>query len=221
MLDACVMTLVRNGDDYIEPVLRVLLPHVPTVRVSVDRRSNDNTWNILERLSKEFHQLQVSSFTVKDPLTDLVAARNKLLEGFVETWGFIVDSDEYHYDIGRYKLTGGNAYAISSHAIWDSKRGHKASSRAIAGRIFRNSAQNTGTLEWRGKFGKEVLYRGDKPAFDEARVLQRKYIHFTHLKKDQWRYELNQARIADGKHLYPLPPEIIQIVKNIHGNRTN
>src|SRR3990167_5630212 len=103
MLDCCVMMMVRNGEDYIEPCLRILAPHVKRVRVAVDSRSKDKTGMIVLSLTAEFPHIEVSSFTIGNPSVDLVAMRNYQLD-FKEKWGFIVDSDEYHQDINKYKL---------------------------------------------------------------------------------------------------------------------
>lgn len=148
-------------------------------------------------------------FEVKEPLTDLVDMRNSQM-GFPEEWGFIVDSDEFHYEVPV--LGNADAYAFHCWAPWEGNMGHKASQRAIIGRIFRNSPD----IEWRGNFGKEKLYNGDKRVFDDAVVLPNRYIHFTHLKKDNWRQELKQLRVADGRDLSKLPDNVIKIIDYVY-----
>ena len=219
MLDACVMTLVRNGEDYLEPCILQIVDKVSSVRITIDSRSDDNTRNIAYKLAEQYPSIKVLEFRVTDPLTDLVAMRNSQLS-FTETWGFIVDSDEFHNDILKYEFGDerslASAYAFQCHAPWPSRgKGHKASAKAVIGRVFKNK----GVLEWKGTFGKEKLYRNGDEVFKDATLLPFRYIHFTHLKKDDWRTELRQRRIADGRDLYQLPDNIIRYIHNIHGER--
>ena len=211
MLDTCVMMIVRNGEDYIEQCLRVIAPHVKRIKVAIDSRSKDGTGMIVLRLIAKFPNIEVSTFTIDDPSTDLVAMRNDQLN-FKEKWGFIVDSDEYHQDISKYELGDGDAYALQCWAIWSATQSHRPSSRVTIGRIFRNKPH----LKWKGQWGNEILYCGDKKVFEDPTLLPYKYIHFTHFKKDKWREEMGQKRDANGKHLIDTPIEIIKIVKEIH-----
>ena len=90
MLDACVLTIVRNGEDYLESCLLQIIDYVSTIRITVDKRSNDRTKGIVDRLAARYPNIVVSHFDVQDPLVDLVAMRNSQF-GFAEKWGFIVD----------------------------------------------------------------------------------------------------------------------------------
>lgn len=233
MLDACVQTIVRNGEDYLEPCILQVVDHVSTVKITIDSRSTDNTRDIAARLEKQFpDKIQVRGFQVEDPLVSLVAMRNSQLD-FNETWGFIIDSDEFHYDVSNYhfgsETSTATAYAFQTFTPWTFRgKGRKASDRAVVGRVFKNK----GVLQWRGTFGKEKLYRGDEQVFKEdkskkefaeryrdLKVLPHRYIHFTNLKQDDWRTELKQQREADDPSLYQLPDNIIRIIHNIHGER--
>jgi len=211
MLDACVMMIARNADDYIEPCIRVLAPHVKKVRVALDSRSTDGTFQKIERLSEQFENIFPYFVEVQNPLVDLVVARNRLLQT-EEPWGFIVDSDEYHQNIANYRFGKENAYALQCWAVWNETHAHRSSSRARIGRVFRNSK----FVHWRGLFGREILYNGNTPVFTDPKLLPYRYIHFTHLKKDSWRSELHQERVADGKFLSPMPESIISTIKKIH-----
>src|SRR3990167_7224430 len=168
-------------------------------------------------LKEEFSNVETAVFVVKNPITDLVAMRNSQMN-FPEKCGFVVDSDEYHPFVKEVHLGDENAYAFNCYAVWSRNHIHKSSSKARIGRIFRN----TQGLRWTGKFGKEALYNGDKKVFTKDTVaLSQKYIHFTHLKKDRWRNELNQLRVADGKYLSKTPKCIINIIDAIHENMPN
>jgi len=215
MVDACVLTVVRDGDDYLEAVIDAVAPHVSSVRITVDSRSADNTREVVARLCKRHKNITSKEFEIRNPLADLVNMRNDQM-GFSEPWGFIVDSDELHYDMPRYELGTRSVYALRCDAPWNEKQAHGASGKAIIGRFFRNS----GNPEWRGRWGREVLYRNNQPAFSKSTpLLAYKYLHFTHLKKDNWRKELNQKRVADDRKLYDLPIELTNIIKKIHEKR--
>lgn len=225
MLDACVLVIVRNGDDYLEPCILQLVDHVKTIKITIDSRSKDSTRSIVEQLAKEYSNIQASEFQVEESFEDLVAMRNSQMN-FKEKWGFIVDSDEFHYDIGNYRLGESNAYSLQTYTPWNYEGGgHKACDRAVIGRIFKN----VGQLRWGGRFGQEKLYRDGEQVFKEDKskkefteryrdmpVLGR-YIHFTLLKKDDWRTGLKQKRVADERDLYTLPDNITRIINNIHG----
>ena len=206
------MTLVRNGEDYLEPCISVVAPHVKAVQIILDSRSDDSTLDVVKRLAEKFSNVEWTVFPVTDPLKHLVEIRNQFLP-FEEEWGFIVDSDEYHQDIAQYSFGDEcKACAFQNWSVWNERQAHRSSSRAVVGRVFRNSPG----LVWRGAWGKEVLYDYGEPIFREAEILPHRYIHFTHLKKDNWREEMKQKRVADGKFLSPMPSEIINKVKEIH-----
>lgn len=212
MLDACVLTIARDADDYLYPCISVIAPHVRRVRLTIDRRSKDGTIDVAYRLQRQFPNVEVQIFKVENPLVDLVRMRNSQL-GFPEKWGFVIDSDEYHHEIASYALPEGPAYALQCWAVWTSTLAHRSSSRARIGRIFRNAPD----VEWRGVFGKEALYTHKGKIFQDATpLLPHRYIHFTHLKKSAWRQEMGQIRIADGKHLQRMPDPIITKVNEIH-----
>ena len=217
LLDACVLTIVRDGDDYLEACMRAVIPYVKRVRITVDSRSTDRSWSIANRLREEFSNVEPSIFAVTNPIRDLVEMRNSQMY-FPEKWGFIVDSDELHPFIKDVELGDRDAYALNCYAVWNRDHIHKSSSRARIGRIFRN----TQGLRWIGRFGKEALYNGNKKVFTkDTEILPQRYIHFPHLKKDQWRNELNQARVADGKYLSKTPERIISIIDTIHENMSS
>lgn len=205
MLDICVNTIVRNGEDFIEPVLKAVIPYVKRVRVGLDSRSSDKTKEILARLGVE-----VVTREIKNPLVDLVLLRNDLLEGVTERHIWIVDADEY-YPPGLCKqlnilINYADVYTFQCHAPWNLTMGHKASAKAQIPRIFRNDGRR-----WHGVFGKEKLHKKD----DYINHIPLRYIHLTHLKKDNWREEMNQKRVADGKSLYDLPEEVIRELTNL------
>ena len=203
--------IVRNGDDYMTPCIEAVAPHVKKIKICMDSRSNDDTYLQITRLVQRFPNVEGDIFKVLEPNKDLVAMRNTLLS-FDESWGLIMDSDEYHYDIQNLQLGDKEAYLLQCFAVWDEKQIHKSSSKAKIGRLFKNQPH----LQWKGGFGREKLYVGDKPIFDDAPMLDYRYIHFTHIKKDTWRSEMRQKRIADGKNLSKTPQHIINITNSVH-----
>lgn len=212
MLDACVLTIVRDGDDYLDEVIKTLAPHVSSMRIWIDSRSQDQTRAIVQERASKHGNIIFKEYPVTHPLADLVDMRNDQM-GFTEPWGFIVDSDELHHEIEHYKLGRSDAYAFKCHAPWNEYQAHGASGKAVIGRIFKNE----GKLEWKGRFGKEMLYRYNKPVFSkDTTILPHRYLHFTHLKKDKWRTEMNQKRVADDRNLYDLPSHITKIIQDIH-----
>lgn len=212
MLNACVLTIVRDGDEYLGPVIDAVAPFVKSVRITVDSRTKDKTREIVEALANKHSNIKHKNYLVTNPLADLVDMRNDQMN-FEEDWGFIVDADELHYDIDKYTLGKELSYAFQCHAPWNETEAHGASGKARIGRIFRNMYG----YKWKGRFGHEVLYRTNKPAFNkDTKLLPYRYLHLTHLKKDVWRKEMGQERVADGRKLYKLPDNLIKIIKQLH-----
>ena len=135
--------------------------------------------------------------------------RNYQLSLVKEKYIWVVDSDEYYpkwvmEELNNFKFEK-YAYSFKCWAPWDETRAHRASSKNPIPRIFKMKSE----LRWNKIFGKEILYRG------ECELLPWRYIHFTHMKKDNWRQEMKQIRIADDKHLMKLPPDYELEVKKI------
>ncbi|MEK6878816.1 MAG: glycosyltransferase, partial [Nanoarchaeota archaeon] len=206
MLDICVNTIVRNGEDTIGFCLDSVLSQVKRAIVTIDDRCSDRTPEILDQLARKYRNLEIDYFEIKNPKTDLIRMRNAQLKRTNEKYVWIVDSDEYYplLDIELKK----NVYAFQCWAVWNRTHTHKSSSKAIIPRIFRNK-----NIRWTGTFGKEKL-TDKKPI-----LLPIRYVHFTHLKEDNWRKEMNQNRVADGKFLSPLPEDIKVIVNNFYEAR--
>ena len=205
MLDACVNIIVRNGDDFIAPVLRAVRPYAKRVRVGLDSRSTDKTKEILKVLGVEVVELEI-----KNPKTDLVALRNKLLDGVEERYVWVVDSDEYYpkkvvEELWVY-LGYADVYTLNCYAPWSTTTGHKSSSKPEIPRFFINDGRR-----WTGRFGKERLHKQG----DYIVNIPLRYIHLTHFKKDDWRKELGQDRVADGKFTYPLPDWVTKELESL------
>ena len=217
MLDIEVNMMVRNGEDCIKQSLESVLPYIKKAVVVIDSRSNDKTRKILDDLKKMYSNLEVYSFEVKDPYTDLVKIRNFMLHQVTEKFGWIVDSDEvYPLEVIKSLIellsrqNGVLAYGFTSWAIWNKDKAHAQTSRRPTMRIFRNF----NGLEWVGTFGKEKLMLNDIDLCYDYVMLPLKYIHFTHLKSDHWREEMGHIRVADDRALVELPEDIKIIVKN-------
>lgn len=202
MYDICINMIVRNGEEFIKPVLEAVMPYVKRIRVGIDSRSSDRTREVVKSLGVEWVEM-----TVNEPRMDLVKLRNTLLEGVREEHVWVVDSDELHPDCSFLsQVSDANVYTLQCHAPWNKTMGHKASARAKIPRIFRNDGRR-----WTGIFGKEKLHK----ARDSIVDIPVRYIHLTHLKKENWRGEMNQKRVADGRSLYELPDEIIKELEKI------
>src|SRR3990167_1253732 len=163
-INAYTNTIVRNGEDVVRFCLSSILPYVEKAIVTIDSRSNDNTRGILKEMKKEFPNLEVDEYEVRDPVKDLVIMRNLQLLKSKGKWVWIVDSDEYYpkdtmdslVNILNFEENDYDVYALKCWAIWDKEKGHKSSSKAVIPRIFRKDY----SLFWKGNFGREKLYKG-------------------------------------------------------------
>lgn len=217
MLDACVHMLVRDGMPFIAPSLEAVLPHVSRVIVAIDSRTVDETRNAISNLKWKYPHLYYEIFEICDPLNDLVNARNAMLAATYEKWVWVVDADEFYPVWEIRKIIGSigedDAYAWYFWAVWDSQHAHKSTTNTPAIRLFKN----TGKLKWIGRFGKETLV-SDKTIYSarknkNVRLLDNvRYVHFTHVKKNAWRDEMNQKRTVDDRKLVELPNDVKEIV---------
>lgn len=210
MLDITVNTLVRDGDEFLELCIETVLPYVKRVIITVDMRSTDKTEEIAERLAKKDKKIIVSYIDGNDPFTSLVQARNSQLKYIDTEFGFIIDADEWHPFIKEMTLGNKDAYGFYAFSPWTFELAHKATSRNPIGRIFRMKPG----LQWRGKFGNEQLFDGEKLVFVKEEMMRdmipQRYVHFTHVKKEVWRKEMGQERVADGRGLIKMPDNIIK-----------
>jgi hypothetical protein len=200
-----VNMIARDSDDTILPCLEAIMPFVSKVQVGIDSRSKDNTLSLVNALAEEHPgKIEIELGMVSDPFVDLVRLRQSLLDKTYTRWVWIVDSDEYYpADVALNILDrldmNYSVYALRCWAIWKRGLAHRSSSMAVIPRIFLNDERS-----WQGVFGKETL----RNPGEEITLLPYRYIHLTHIKRDDWRGEMSQRRIADDKHLMVLPPEI-------------
>ena len=220
----CVHMLARNSDDFIRPCLESVLPYATRVLVTLDARSSDKTEKILYELSEKYKNLEITIVNVVTPERDLVKFRNEQIKETTEDWIWIVDSDEYYPRettkeiLEATKHSQYDTIALNSWALWNKEEYHVSTTRIPSARLFRKDSD----MQWEGKFGKEMLYAGYIKLWDkdnvreEVKVLENCYIHFTHMKKDSWRKEMNQERRADSRNLRRLPLLVLNEIKKIY-----
>ena len=207
--------IVRDGDDTIEFCLESVLPYVKRAIVTVDSRTEDRTRDVLAGIKARWNNLEVREFAIENPAIDLVEMRNSQLIGVREPYIWIIDADEYYPKSAIEKIRFSDmfeTYAFQCWAIWGKDKAHWSSSKPQIARIFKNDGRR-----WRGKFGKEIL----RSEGDRMKLLGLRYVHLTHIKKDGWRKEMGKERVADGKHLIPIPQDVINIVNNFYDKKHN
>lgn len=213
MLDVCVNMIARDAEDTIRASLESILPYVKRVILTIDGRSKDKTEEIAWKLFDEYKNLEVSKFPIVSPQMDLVKMRNLQIDRVDEPWVWIIDADEVYPEevIEQIKLENDcDVYAFRCWAVWDKDNVHRSTSERKIPRIFRMNPNR----RWEGVFGKEQLQTKN----DRIKVLDLRYVHLTHVKKNQWRSELKQERTVDGKKLRAIPLEIKHIVDKFYEN---
>ena len=227
-----VNMIVRNGEDFVLPCLEAVLPFASQVLVTVDSRSRDQTKTILYGLQKKWSKLGVYVWKVDNPLLDLVAMRNDQLERSTGEWVWIVDSDEYYLstEIPKMWQTIGdlhieedcNFFSVKTISPWTMTLCHRGSSNIMSGAKVLRIVRNSPRLKWLGSWGKEQLTYNSESISDRRREtknhrrLNFSFIHFTHWKKDAWRQEMNQLRIADARCLKPMSSAIIKELETLN-----
>ena len=220
MFDITVNTLTRGGEFLYQSVASVAL-YVPQYILGVDSRIEQKYKIVVNQLKNDLPHIEVLEYQIKDPLKDLVLARNDMLQRSKQQYVWIVDDDEIYpkdqVEMLMPYISNDVGYAVQCWAMWDKETAHKSTSKLWIDRIFKNPKN----LKWWGNFGKERLYNDEniwmcsKRNFNIKKV-PIKYLHFTHVKKPTWRVELNKYRRADGRKLTKLPENIKEEIKKIY-----
>lgn len=204
MVKICSHTIAKNSEDFIEPVLRQILPYTTRSIVSVDVSSPDRTKEILLKLQKEYPHLEIWDYKVENPFTDLVKERNRQLKSTKEEIIWIVDDDEYYQKkeiediLDKINSTEADACSVKFWFLTDLKHHNPARGKRTI-RFYRNL---TGR-EWEKEFGKEFI-----PVVD-VRHLDNSYVHLSYLKKKSWRNDFGQ------KYKYNIQTPICEMPKEI------
>ena len=92
----CSHTVVRDGAEFIKPVLEQVLPYVTRALISIDERSSDGTVDIIKKLQKEHDNMEVSFFKHDDcEGVGLTTEKNEHIKRTTEKWVWHLDDDEY------------------------------------------------------------------------------------------------------------------------------
>lgn len=225
--------MVRDEAQFIESVIRQVVPYVNRILIAVDKRSVDNTEQICERLAAEFPNIFVELFDVSDHWAyDLPDVLNGLLKKTTEKWIWVLDGDEFYptEDINRLvtqlskDVPGEDAYAFQFWYLID--RHHVFSGKQYAGlleRVFRNSP----TLHWVGQFPGTHIFDGPTHMWFRRTLRVKKlpevnYVHFSLLKKRSWRKDAGLVRPVDPKdpRKIRVPRWVDEVVDKVLGPET-
>lgn len=218
----CTHTIVKNGAEFIKPVLEAVRPYVDRMLVSVDETSTDGTADILKEMGIKFEYHQnTNSFR------DLVKARNNQLKQTKEDWIWILDDDEYYPKdvileiLNELKTSTADAYALRFWFPIDKETYQRRRTNKHAERIYRYKPE----LEWRGTFTSEALYDNYGHLWHRLhpniKFFNCRYIHLSYLKKYSWRKEMGNLypdyhNKTKNWKLGQMPQEIINIIKKIY-----
>jgi glycosyltransferase involved in cell wall biosynthesis len=88
-------TLVRNGMPFIGKVLRAAQPFVDEMIITISEKSNDGTWEEIQRVRKDFpDKIRIDVEDVKDP-GELTQIENRMLQKSRGDWIFFLSDDDY------------------------------------------------------------------------------------------------------------------------------
>ena len=203
-------TICKNSADFIEPVLKQVIPYIKKAIVSVDIASSDGTIEILNRLAKENQKIELNYYSVKNPFKDLVVQRNEQIKKTETEWIWILDDDDLYSEkqiknIFKILEKGkADAYLLPCWFVVD-KEHYYPPKGAWAERFFRNVPN----LKWEGEF----LYETIKKA--KIKIKTAYFIHLSYLKTHSWRKEWNILEYPQYQHIEELPKNIKDILKQI------
>ncbi len=212
MFSITTNTICKNSADFIEPVLKQVLPYVDRAIVSVDKVSTDGTIKILERMAKENPKIDLDYYEVKNPAYDLVAQKNKQIQKSKTEWIWTVDDDDFYPKkqvknivkfLGKARE---DAYLIKCWFIVDKEHYYPPK-----GNWNERFYRNVPGLKWENNFLHETI---KKP---KARIKTRiaYFIHLSYLKTHSWRKEWNKHQYPQYQHIEELPIDIQNLLKNL------
>lgn len=204
MAEICSHTITKNSAEFIESVLRQILPYTTRSIVSVDVDSKDDTKEILLRLKREFPHLEILEYKVKNYLIDLVKERNRQIGLTTEDIIWIVDDDEYYFEneicdiFNKIEKTNNDSYSVKFWFLTDKYHYNPARGKRTL-RIFKNDGR-----KWRGEFGNEFI------PTKTCEHLNNYYIHLSYVKSYSWRNEFGKKQYTKQAPIAELPKEICQ-----------
>lgn len=224
MVDIVSHTIVKNGQPFIELVLRQALPFVNRALITVSEKSTDGTIDVLRKLEKEFDEkIRLDFENVATP-SELTGVRQNQIQHTYEDWIWFLDDDDYWptssieqvvelldkkedvdgYSFTPYQMVDARHYDLS----WVDKS-------------FTKFFKFQDGVHYRHPWPRDLIYKGDSVLYwkKNSRVprVPIRFLHLSNLKDNSFRKESWAGKFkSDPGAVMEYPSEVMSDVWKIY-----
>ena len=198
-------TLVKNGMPFIDLVLRQAIPFVNRSLITVSRKSDDGTLEVVQKLQSEFPDKVFVDFEEISSPGELTGERQKQVEKTTEDWIWFLDDDDYwpteSIELMRGLIEMGvdvDGYSISPYQVV-SKEHHDGS---WSGKFFLKFFKNQPGINYRHPWPRDLIYLNDTLLYWKGnhrvpRIGRKMFYHLSNVKDHSFRSEDWAKRFKD------------------------
>lgn len=194
MVTICSHTIVKNGQPFINIVLRQVIPHVTRSLITISEKSNDGTLAQLKRLEKEFpDKVRLDFENVKSP-GELTGIRQRQLDNTIEDWVLFLDDDDYWPEANlkemiKYLDADVDGYGVNPYQVIDSTHYDGSWGNKYFTKFFR---KQTG-VHYRHPWPRDLIYKNEEMLYwkknSRVPIVPVKFFHLSHIKNHSFRDE--------------------------------
>ena len=193
----CSHTLVRNGEPFIDLVLRQVIPFMNRCLVTISEKSTDGTLDLLRKMQKEFPNKIFIDFENVPVPGELTKERQKQLSKTHEDWCLFLDDDDYWptdqiKEMIRVIEKEGDTiegYVSRPYQVIDSHY----YDRSWRYKWYMKWFKKQKGLNYRGAWPKDILYLNDTRLYWRFNLqiprLTPKFYHLSYIKEHSFRSE--------------------------------
>jgi glycosyltransferase involved in cell wall biosynthesis len=187
-------TLVRNGQPFLDLVLRQVEPFVDRMLITISEKSEDGSLTVLRKLEHDYpEKVRIYFENVKDP-AELTKERQKQVNDTIEDWILFLDDDDYWPEKSLKEMVsllneGVDGYAVSPIQVVDQFCYDK---HWYLHKYFTKWFRNI-DITYHGPWPRDMFLTGDKELYwkknTNVKRLEGKYFHLSNIKPHSFRNE--------------------------------
>lgn len=220
-------TLVKNGQPFIEMVLRQAIPYVNRALITVSEKSTDGTIDILRNLEHEFPEKVRLYFENVATPGELTGVRQAQLNHTFEDWVWFLDDDDHWPDSSikevmdlLNKEEDVDAYSFTPYQIVDEKHYDLSWTNKSFTKFFKYQDG----VHYRYPWPRDLIYKDESVLYwkKNSRVprVPIRYFHLSNLKSSSFRDELWAIKFREKTGpLMEYPKEILEDVWKIYDTK--
>ena len=187
-------TLVRNGQPFLNLVLRQAEPYMNRMLITISEKSNDGSLEVLRKLEHDFpRKVRIYFENVSDP-SELTTMRQRMADDTYEDWILFLDDDdlwpkESMDEMMRLVRENVDGYAVSPIQVVDQNYYDK---HWYEHKYFAKWFQNK-DINYAGPWPRDMILSGDRELYwkknSRVKRLNGKYFHLSNIKPSSFRKE--------------------------------